>query len=612
MMPTTAPKNSDMDIMMSMSMMAECKEMMTACMQQMTSMNKPGYTSMLNDCMDKMMQVMAMMKDMRMMDQIMPVMEACMDTMMQCMGKMMTDMRSMMQAMPMENMPRMMEMRMGMMMQDKGMMNAMHMMQSMGMMMMDMEMMSKTMSMPQEGEMMKGMEMMQCMGKMNQMMLMLCQCMNQMKGMSMPMMMDMQMAQAGMNEITMAEMEMPGLMALRTEYGKTKPLMGMKMACSMHITVQTAVMMKTMMAMGAEVRCCACNMNTTQDDAAAAMNMMGIPTFGMKGMTMEEMMMGMDMCMFMDEAMTMPVNMLFDTTGMMTKRMMSKYPEMMEKMMGVCMDSVMGMQMMIKMMQQKMPMMPVMNMNTSPRKAKIDYRYGSMESLVGSIRSLTGMMIAGKVCVVAGYGDMGKACADAMKMAGARVIVTEIDPFCALQACMDGCMVMKMDDACQMADIIVTATENRDVIVDRHFRLMKNKCIVCNMSDYDSEIDMSWLNTNYGHTRKMMKPMVDMYSVEGRHIMILVDGSSVNMAVSYGYSSFLLSTCFTIQILAMMDFYMNHHRYEKKINKMPLGVGMQAATMHLNQLGIQLDMLTPEQEMCMKEMQMIMPAMMNN
>jgi adenosylhomocysteinase len=413
----------------------------------------------------------------------------------------------------------------------------------------------------------------------------------------------------GMNEIRMAEMEMPGMTAMRMQHAQSKPLKGMKMACCMHLTIQTAVMIKTMMEMGAEIRCCACNVNSTQDEAAAAMNMMGIPALGMKGMTHDEMMMCMEMCMFMDQEMTMPVNMIFDTSGMMTKLMAEKHPEMMNHVNGVCMDSVMGMQMMMKMMNEGKLMMPVMNMNTSPRKAKIDYKYGSMESLVGSIRSLTGMMIAGKVCVVAGYGDMGKACANAMKMAGARVIVTEIDPFCALEACMDGCQVMKMDEACKVADIIVTATEMRDVIVERHFRMMKNNCVICNMSDYDSEIDMDWLNKNFSKNKMTMRPMVDMYTIEGKNIIVLGEGRSVNMASSMGYSSFIMSACFTVQVLAIMDFHMNNNKYEKKIHRMPYGIGIQSAHMHLNQLGIELDKLSPAQEACMKEMEMILPNM---
>lgn len=495
-----------------------------------------------------------------------------------------------------------------MMKHDMDMMMCMNMMQKMCMMHMDMEMM---MSKKMDNNMMMCSDMMKAMCMVCNSMCMMCDCMYMAKGVEMPVMMNMEMAMMGMNEIKMAEMEMPGMMAMREMYCESKPLKGMKMACSMHITVQTAVMMKTMMMMGAEVRCAACNTNSTHEPAAAAMNMMGIPTFGVKGMSMDDMAMCMDMCCFMDEDMKMPVNMMMDCHGMMTERMMEKHPKAMKHMMGCCMDSLKGMQMMNKvMMADKKLMMPVMNMNTSPREAKIDYRYGTMESLTASLRNLTGMMISGKVCVVAGYSDLGKACSDAMRMAGARVIVTEIDPFCAMQACMDGCMVMKMDEACKMADIIVTATENRDVIVEKHFKMMKNNCVVCNMSDYDSEIDMMWLNKTHGKSKVTMKPMVDMYKVGNKSIIVLGEGMAVNMASATGYSSFVMSACFTIQLMAIMEFYKNNKNYKPVIHRMPYGIGVTAAEMHLKQLGVELDTLSPAQEKCMKELEAILPGKM--
>ncbi|HEX8547170.1 MAG TPA: adenosylhomocysteinase [Cytophagaceae bacterium] len=603
--------SKEMGVMECMNMMSLSKEMMSRCCDMMMGMGKKDEAGMMTSCMEMMTQAMSMMKDMNMTEAAMKMMSDCMTMMMKCMENMMMAM-GMMPGMKESTMMGKMEMMMKemkmMMAAPMDIMACMNMMQMMKMMQMDMEMEMSTSNM----EMQKSLEMMDCLCMLNQSTMMMCQACNMMNGKKMPMMTDMKMAEMGMNEIRMAEMEMSGLMALRMEFGKMKPFNGMKIACSMHVTVQTAVMLKTMMMMGAEVRCCACNMNSTQNNAAAAMNMMGIPTFGMRGMSMDEMIECMEMCMFLDGKMTMPVNMIMDTTGMMTKMMMEKHPMMMEKVIGVCMDSLMGMQMMNKMMKEGQLMMPVMNMNTSPRKARIDYKYGSMESLITSLRNLTGMMIAGKVCVVAGYGDMGKACADAMKMAGARVIVTEIDPFCALQACMDGCMVMKMEDACKTADIIVTATENRDAVTEKHFKLMKNNCMVCNMSDYDSEIDMTWLNKNFGDTKMTMKPMVDMYTVEGKNIMILGEGSAINMACSMGYSSFVMSACFSIQLMAMMEFYMNNKMYEPKTYKMPVGLGVKAAKMHLSQLGIELDTLSPEQEACMMEMQMMtMPEMVN-
>lgn len=609
----------EMDMMKCMNMMDMCCNSMMQSMSMMKSMKMPACSKMMMECMDMMKQSMKMMHDMNMMDASSKMMKDCMRIMMKCMTMMMDEMSKMMKSSKMPEMKMMMDEMMVMMKEMDAMMKMKNMdnmkctmmMQKMYMMCMEMEMM---MGMKKnDSSMMMGMDMMKCMGIMCNCMGMMGNCISMMEGLEMPMMMmmDMKMAEMGMNAIKMAEMEMPGLMAMREEYRSKKPLKGMKIACSMHITTQTAVMMKTMMMMGAEVRCCACSTNSTQEEAAAAMNMMGIPTFGMKGMSMDEMMMCMEMCCFMDNEMKMPMNMMMDCSGMMSEMMIKKHPKAMKNMMGCCMDSTNGMQMIMKMMMKgEKLMMPIMNMNTSPRKAKIDYRYGSMESLTASIKNLTGMMISGKVCVVAGYSDLGKACADAMKMAGARVIVTEIDPFCAMQACMDGCMVMKMDDACKMADIIVTATENRDVIVERHFKTMKNNCVVCNMSDYDCEIDMNWLEKNCGKSKVTMKPMVDMYTVNGKCVFILGEGMAVNMASSNGYSSFVMSTCFTIQLLAIMDFYKNNKMYKPMIHRMPFGIGVKGAEMHLKQLGVELDTLTSAQEKCMKELEAILPGAM--
>ena len=607
----------EMDMMKCMSAMDMCCNSMMDCIKMMKSMKMSGHSKMMMECMDMMKQSMAMMNDMNMMEASSKMMNNCMNMMMKCMMMMMEDMYKMMKSSKMPEMKMMMDEMMRMMnemermmkMKNMDMMKCMMMMQKMCMMCMDMEMM---MGMKRnDAAMMMCMDMTKCMGMMCSCMSMMCNCRNMMNGIEFPMMMDMKMAAMGMNEIKMAEMEMPGLMAMRMEYMKTQPLRGMKIACSMHITVQTAVMMKTMMMMGAEVRCCACSTNSTQEEAAAAMNMMGIPTFGMKGMSMDEMMMCMEMCCFEDMNMTMPMNMMLDCSGMMSEMMMKKYPKAMKTMMGCCMDSLNGMQMVNRMMMKgEKLMMPVMNMNTSPRKAKIDYRYGAMESLTASIRNLTGMMISGKTVAVAGYSDLGKACADAMRMAGAKVIVTEIDPFNAMQASMDGCMVMKMDNACKMADIIVTATENRDVIVERHFKMMKNNCVVCNMSDFDCEIDMTWLNKNCGSSKVTMKPMVDMYTVNGKCLFILGEGMAVNMASATGYSSFVMSACFTIQLLAIMDFYKNNKMYKPMIHRMPYGIGVTGAQMHLKQLGIELDTLTPAQEKCMKELEAVLPGAM--
>lgn len=622
-MKNTSLMIEEMGMMKGLSMMDNCMGSMQACMMMMQDMNMPMCTAKTAECIAMMKDCMNMVTNMNMMEEATAMMGQCHKMMMSCMmDEMMPMMMAKMKAEPMSTMTGMMAMAsememmrgrmMDMMASGMDMMMCMSMMQKMGMMMMDMDQMMMQDGMAHDAARMACMDMMKCLGQMAQCTMMMMNGQYTLKGVDMMMCMDASMMEMGMNEIRMAEMDMPGMMALRNEYARMKPLKGLKMAFSMHVTVQTAVMMKTMMMMGAEVRCCACNVNSTQEEAAAAMNGMGIPTFGMKGMTNDEMMNCMEMCLFMDEKMTMPVDMMMDSTGMMTQIMMQKHPDMMNRMMGMCMDSVMGMQMMNRLMLEGGLMMPVMNMNTSPRKAKVDYKYGSMETLVGSIRNLTGMMIAGKVCVIAGYGDMGKACAQAMKNAGARVIVTEIDPFCALEACMDGCMVMKMDDACKMADIIVTATENRDVLITRHFEMMKNNCTVCNMSDYDSEIDLVSLNEKYGNTKETMKPMVDRYRINGKNIYVLGEGMAVNMSSSMGYSSFIMSTCFTIQAMAIMDFYLNSKMYENKIYRMPLGLGVKAAKMHLMELGIELDMLTPEQEACMKEVEMMVPGMSMN
>lgn len=607
----------EMDMMTCMSKMEMCCNGMIESMHAMKSMKMMDCSKMMMECMEMCQQSMSMMRDMNMMDAGNKMMVNCMKMMMECMCMMMDHCMKMMKLSKMPHVKKMMddmmmcqkEMRM-MMKKDMDMMMCMNMQQKMCMIYMDMTMMMSMMK-KQEANMTMCADMMKCMCMVCSNMCMMCDCMYMTKGIELPMMMDMNMAMIGMNEIKMAEMEMPGMMAMREMYCESKPLKGMKVACSMHITIQTAVMMKTMMMMGAEVRCCACNTNSTHEEAAAAMNMMGIPTFGVKGMSMDDMSMCMDMCCFMDEDMKMPVNMMMDSSGMMTEMMMAKHPKAIKQMMGCCMDSIMGMQMMNKMMTaDKKLMMPVMNMNTSPREAKIDYRYGTMESLTASLRNLTGMMISGKVCVVAGYGDLGKACADAMRMAGARVIVTEIDPFCAMQACMDGCMVMKMDDACKMADIIVTATENRDVVMEKHFKMMKNNCVVCNMSDYDCEIDMAWLNKTHGKSKRTMKPMVDMYTIGGKSVIVLGEGMAVNMASATGYSSFVMSACFTIQLMAIMDFYKNNKNYKSIIHRMPYGIGVKAATMHLKQLGVELDTLSSAQEKCMKELEAVLPGKM--
>ncbi len=613
----TMTMTKEMDMMACMSKMEMCCNSMMDCMQSMKSMKMNDCSKMMMECMDMCQQSMSMMRDMNMMDAGSKMMADCMKMMMKCMSMMMMDCMKLMKSSKDAPMKRMMEdmmmcmKEMDMMMKkNMDMMMCMNMMQKMCMMYMDMDMMMMMMK-KSDASMTMCADMMKCMCMVGSCMCMMCNCMYMAKGVEMPMVMDMPMAMIGMNEIKMAEMEMPGMMAMREMYCHTKPLKGMKIACSMHITIQTAVMMKTMMIMGAEVRCCACNTNSTHEAAAAAMNMMGMPTFGVKGMSMDDMAMCMDMCCFMDEDMKMPVNMMMDCSGMMTEMMMEKHPKAMKQMMGCCMDSIMGMQMMNKMMMaDKKLMMPVMNMNTSPREAKIDYRYGTMESLTASLRNLTGMMISGKVCVVAGYGDLGKACADAMRMAGARVIVTEIDPFCAMQACMDGCMVMKMEDACKMADIIVTATENRDVIMEKHFKMMKNNCVVCNMSDYDCEIDMTWLNKTHGKSKVTMKPMVDMYKINGKSILVLGEGMAVNMASSTGYSSFVMSACFTIQLMAIMEFYKNNKNYKSVIHRMPYGIGVKAANMHLKQLGVELDTLSSAQEKCMKELEAVLPGKM--
>jgi adenosylhomocysteinase len=588
-----------------MNMMG-CTAMMNQCSFLIDDIKSAARSAGMEDMVPEMEKARRMMEQSSYALEDIALMKAGMDLMMNCMAKMSAAMMEMMNMVMSDCMADQSEMQQAVknMCASMNLMDCMVMMQKITAMKMQMnEMMMANAS----GK--KCMEVMNCCMMLGQcMMMMSCVHTNMKEDMMVPVITDMEMATMGMNEIRLAEMEMPGLIALKNEYSKMKPLKGMQIASCMHITVQTAVMMSAMVTMGAEVRCCASGVNSTNDSVAAAMNMMmGIPVFGRKGMSVAEMGMCMEMCLFTDEKMNCPVNMMMDMGGLMSRMMFEKYPEQLDKIQGICMDSIMGMQMVNKIFQEGKLPMPVMNLNTSPRKAKIDYKYGSMESLVSSIRNLTGMMIAGKVCVVAGYGDMGKACADAMKMAGARVIVTEIDPFCALQACMDGCMVMKMDDACRLADIIVTATETRDVIIEKHFRMMKNNCMVCNMSDYDSEIDMIWLNEVCGNTRMTMKPMVDMYRLDNKNIIVLGEGKAVNMATSTGYSSFVMSACFTIQLMGVMEFWLNSKMYDKKIYKMPVGLGVKAAKMHLSQLGIELDTLTPAQEACIREVQMFMP-----
>lgn len=405
---------------------------------------------------------------------------------------------------------------------------------------------------------------------------------------------DMSLAEWGRKEIRLAEAEMPGLMALRAEYGASQPLKGARIAGCLHMTIQTAVLIETLVALGAEVKWSSCNIFSTQDHAAAAIAAAGIGVYAWKGQTIEEADWCIEQTLFFGSA-DKPLNMILDDGGDLTNMVLDKYPELVQHVRGISEETTTGVHRLYERMAKGTLPVPAINVNDSVTKSKFDNKYGCKESLVDAIRRATDVMLAGKVAVVGGYGDVGKGSAASLAGAGCRVIVTEIDPICALQAAMDGFEVKKMIDAVKEADIVVTASGCRDLITGAHFKLMKDKAIVCNIGHFDIEIDVAWLNENYGQTKDTIKPQVDIYNVEGKDIILLAEGRLVNLGCATGHPSFVMSNSFTNQTLAQIELWTNSDKYENKVYVLPKHLDEKVARLHLSKIGVELDELTEAQ-----------------
>ena len=405
---------------------------------------------------------------------------------------------------------------------------------------------------------------------------------------------DMSLAEWGRKEITLAEAEMPGLMALREEFGASQPLKGARIAGCLHMTIQTAVLIETLVALGAEVTWSSCNIFSTQDHAAAAIAAAGIPVFAWKGLNEEEFDWCIEQTLFFGSP-ERPLNMILDDGGDLTNMVFDRYPELAKGIKGLSEETTTGVHRLYERMEKGTLLIPAININDSVTKSKFDNKYGCRESCVDAIRRATDVMIAGKVAVVAGFGDVGKGSAESLRGAGARVIVTEIDPICALQAAMEGYEVKKMADAVKEADIIVTTTGCRDIITGEHFKAMKDKAIVCNIGHFDIEIDVAWLNTNYGHTKNTIKPQVDLYTIEGKDIILLAEGRLVNLGCATGHPSFVMSNSFSNQVIAQLELWLNADKYENKVYMLPKHLDEKVARLHLAKIGVELDVLTPEQ-----------------
>jgi adenosylhomocysteinase len=405
---------------------------------------------------------------------------------------------------------------------------------------------------------------------------------------------DISLAAWGRKEIVLAEAEMPGLMALREEFGTSKPLAGARIAGCLHMTIQTAVLIETLVDLGAEVSWSSCNIFSTQDQAAAAIAATGVPVYAWKGMNEEE----FDWCIeqtifaFSDGQ---PLNMILDDGGDLTNMVFDRYPELTKDIKGLSEETTTGVHRLYERVKNGTLVMPAINVNDSVTKSKFDNKYGCKESLVDSIRRATDVMMAGKVAVVCGYGDVGKGSAASLKGAGARVIVTEIDPICALQAAMDGFEVKRFDNVVHLGDIIVTTTGNKNIVVGRHFEKMKDKVIVCNIGHFDNEIDMGWLNTNFGHTKNEVKPQVDIYHVNGHDVIILAEGRLVNLGCATGHPSFVMSNSFTNQTLAQLELWQNSAAYGNDVYMLPKHLDEKVARLHLAKIGVELETLSKDQ-----------------
>ncbi len=405
---------------------------------------------------------------------------------------------------------------------------------------------------------------------------------------------DISLAEWGRKEIKLAEAEMPGLMSLRKEYGAQKPLKGANIAGCLHMTIQTAVLIETLKELGADVTWSSCNIFSTQDHAAAAIAAAGTPVFAWKGMNNEEFDWCIEQTLFAFENGE-PLNMILDDGGDLTNLVFDKYPELMPAIKGLSEETTTGVLRLYDRMKNGTLSMPAINVNDSVTKSKFDNKYGCKESLVDAIRRGTDLMLAGKIGVVCGYGDVGKGSADSLRNNGVRVIVTEIDPICALQAAMDGYEVKTLETAIPECNIIVTATGNCNIVRPEHFKMMRDKAVVCNIGHFDNEIDMAWLNTNYGHTMYTVKPQVDVYNIDGKDIMVLAEGRLVNLGVAMGHPSFVMSNSFTNQILAQLEIWNNHKNYENKVYVLPKHLDEKVARLHLAHVGVELTTLTAEQ-----------------
>ncbi len=405
---------------------------------------------------------------------------------------------------------------------------------------------------------------------------------------------DMSLAAWGRKEIKLAEAEMPGLMSLREEFGKQKPLKGARIAGCLHMTIQTAVLIETLIELGAEVKWSSCNIFSTQDQAAAAIAAKDIGVFAWKGQTQEESDWCIEQTLFFGSE-DRPLNMILDDGGDLTNMVFDQYPELIQHVKGLSEETTTGVHRLYERMEKGTLPIPAININDSVTKSKFDNKYGCKESLVDAIRRATDVMMAGKVAVVGGYGDVGKGSAASLRGAGARVIVTEIDPICALQAAMDGYEVKKMIDAVKEADIIVTASGCRDLITEAHFKEMKDKAIVCNIGHFDIEIDMAWLNKNYGNTKDTIKPQVDKYTVDGKEVILLAEGRLVNLGCATGHPSFVMSNSFTNQVLAQLELWQHSDNYENKVYVLPKHLDEKVARLHLSKIGVVLDELSDKQ-----------------
>lgn len=405
---------------------------------------------------------------------------------------------------------------------------------------------------------------------------------------------DIGLADWGRKEMTLAEAEMPGLMSLRKEYGEAKPLEGARIAGCLHMTIQTAVLIETLVELGAEVTWSSCNIFSTQDHAAAAIAAAGIPVYAWKGMNEEEFDWCIEQTLFFGEDKK-PLTLILDDGGDLTNMVLDKFPELTKNIKGLSEETTTGVHRLYDRVENGTLPIPAINVNDSVTKSKFDNKYGCRESLVDALRRATDLMMAGKVGLVAGYGDVGKGSAQSLRSAGVRVIVSEIDPICALQAAMEGFEVKRFLDAIPEADIVVTTTGNKDIVTETAFRKLKDKAVVCNIGHFDNEIDMAWLNENYGHTKDTIKPQVDMYTINGKEIILLAEGRLVNLGCATGHPSFVMSNSFSNQVLAQLELWLHPERYENKVYMLPKHLDEKVARLHLAKIGVELDTLTEEQ-----------------